>query len=133
MQKHQGTAAGVHCFLLRRDGTKDKQEIERRKSELSRSERRCAEIDGIIKRLYEDSLCGKISDDRFAVLSKDYEAEQAKLKTRIAELNAGLKAIKDRDDGLNRFLLLVDRYTEIPELTPEILNAFIDRIEVEQK
>lgn len=103
------------------------------KSELSRSERRCAEIDGIIKRLYEDSLCGKISDDRFAVLSKDYEAEQAKLKTRIAELNAGLKAIKDRDDGLNRFLLLVDRYTEIPELTPEILNAFIDRIEVGAK
>lgn len=103
------------------------------KSELSRSERRCAEIDGIIKRLYEDSLCGKISDDRFAVLSKDYEAEQAKLKTRIAELNAGLKAIKDRDDGLNRFLLLVDKYTEIPELTPEILNAFIDRIEVGAK
>ena len=103
------------------------------KCELSRSERRCAEIDGIIKRLYEDSLCGKISDDRFAVLSKDYEAEQAKLKTRIAELNAGLKAIKDRDDGLNRFLLLVDRYTEIPELTPEILNAFIDRIEVGAK
>lgn len=103
------------------------------KSELSRSERRCAEIDGIIKRLYEDSLCGKISDDRFAVLSKDYEAEQAKLKTRIAELNAGLKAIKDRDDGLNRFLLLVDRYTEIPELTPELLNAFIDRIEVGAK
>ena len=103
------------------------------KSELSRSERRCAEIDGIIKRLYEDSLCGKISDDRFAVLSKDYEAEQAKLKTRIADLNAGLKAIKDRDDGLNRFLLLVDRYTEIPELTPEILNAFIDRIEVGAK
>ena len=103
------------------------------KSELSRSERRCAEIDGIIKRLYEDSLCGKISDDRFAVLSKDYEAEQAKLKTRIAELNAGLKAIKDRDDGLNRFLLLVDRYTEMPELTPELLNAFIDRIEVGAK
>lgn len=103
------------------------------KSELIRSELRCAEIDGIIKRLYEDSLCGKISDDRFAVLSKDYEAEQAKLKTRIAELNAGLKAIKDRDDGLNRFLLLVDRYTEIPELTPEILNAFIDRIEVGAK
>ena len=103
------------------------------KSELSRSERRCAEIDGIIKRLYEDSLCGKISDDRFAVLSKDYEAEQAKLKTRIADLNAGLKAIKDRDDGLNRFLLLVDKYTEIPELTPEILNAFIDRIEVGAK
>lgn len=103
------------------------------KSELSRSERRCAEIDGIIKRLYEDSLCGKISDDRFAVLSKDYEAEQAKLKTRIAELNAGLKAIKDRDDGLNRFLLLVDKYTEIPELTPELLNAFIDRIEVGAK
>lgn len=103
------------------------------KSELSRSERRCAEIDGIIKRLYEDSLCGKISDDRFAVLSKDYEAEQAKLKTRIADLNAGLKAIKDRDDGLNRFLLLVDKYTEIPELTPEILNAFIDRIKVGAK
>ena len=103
------------------------------KSELIRSERRCAEIDGIIKRLYEDSLCGKISDDRFAVLSKDYEAEQAKLKTRIAELNAGLKAIKDCDDGLNRFLLLVDRYTEIPELTTELLNAFIDRIEVGAK
>ena len=103
------------------------------KAELNKSERRCVEIDGIIKRLYEDNLCGKISDERFTVLSKDYETEQAKLKEKIAGLNTGLKEIKEQDDGLNKFLSIVDRYTEIPELTAEILNAFVDRIYVGEK
>ncbi len=103
------------------------------KAELNRSERRCAEIDGIVKRLYEDNLGGKISDERFAVLSKDYETEQAKLKGKIAELKAGEKEFEERRNGLNDFLVLVDKYTEIPELTAEILNAFIDRIYIGAK
>ena len=83
--------------------------------------------------MYEDNLGGKISDERFAVLSKDYETEQAKLKGKIAELKAGEKEFEERRNGLNDFLVLVDKYTEIPELTAEILNAFIDRIYIGAK
>ena len=69
--------------------------ISRRKTtikvELKKSEVRFTEIDGIIKRLYEDDLCGKIGEERFAVLSKDYEIEQLMLRKRITEINAYLK------------------------------------------
>lgn len=103
------------------------------KAELKKSEVRCTEIDGIIKRLYEDNLCGKISDERFAVLSKDYEIEQSELRKRITEINAYLKENDERIDGLNKFLALVDKYTNLEELTAEILNAFIDKIYVGEK
>ena len=111
--------------------------ISRRKTtikvELKKSEVRFTEIDGIIKRLYEDDLCGKIGEERFAVLSKDYEIEQLKLRKRITEINAYLKENDERVGGLNKFLALVDKYTNLEELTAEILNAFIDKIYVGEK
>ena len=50
-------------------------ERERAKRQLAKQERRIAEIDGIVRKLYEDSYAGKLSDERFAKLSEGYEAE----------------------------------------------------------
>ena len=47
-----------------------------RKKELEAAEKRISELSAIFKRLYEDSVTGRISDERFTELSADYEAEQ---------------------------------------------------------
>lgn len=59
-----------------------------------------------------------------------YEAEQAALSVRVAELTATLEQAEEKTNGAERFLRLVRRYTEVEELTPEIVNEFIERIEV---
>lgn len=103
------------------------------KAEQRKTDARIAEIDGIIKRLYEDNLSGKITDERFSILCKDYEAEQAELKEKTKRLQESLQTEKETEENLNKFIRLVKRYMEIPELTTEILNAFIDKIYVGEK
>ena len=60
-----------------------KQIIERQKRELSKAESRYAELNTLFKRIYEDNVSGKLSDERFALLSSEYETEQNELKTII--------------------------------------------------
>ena len=61
-----------------------------KKKELEAAEKRIAELSAIFKRLYEDSVTGRISDERFTELSADYEAEQRELKERAAAIQAEL-------------------------------------------
>ncbi len=100
------------------------------KSELKRIENRCLEIDEIIRKLYEDNVRGRITDERFDILAKGYEAEKAELKEKSQQIQTALKASAQDDENLENFMRLVKRYTEIPELSREILNAFIDGIYV---
>lgn len=67
-------------------------------------------------------------EERFELLAKNYEIEQAELKQKVVELKAVLSAKEESDSGLAKFVLLVRSYTEVKELTPEILNSFIDKI-----
>ena len=54
--------------------------------EISKTEKRLSEISLIIKRLYEDSVIGKLTDERFCEMTAGYENENAALKTRVCEL-----------------------------------------------
>ena len=93
----------------------------------------CNQLDDIIANLYEDNVTGKISDERFDLLAKKYEAEQAALKSEIVELKKALDVVNDEESNIREFLKVVNGYTEIEELTPEILNNFIDRIYIGEK
>ena len=57
------------------------------KKKLDQTEKRITELDRLFKRLYEDSVNRKITGERFAILSRDYEDEQAELKVLAAELH----------------------------------------------
>ena len=89
--------------------------------------RRIKKLDKIIQRLYEDNVRGKITDERFKKLSKTYEEEQIELE-RTEMLNKELSAVKKRGDNTAEFMRLVRGYTEIIELTPEIVRTFIEKI-----
>ena len=75
------------------DGGKRRDAAKRK--ELDAAEKRIAELSNIFKRLYEDSVSGRISDERFMELSADYEAEQKKLKERAAELEKELAKTRE--------------------------------------
>ena len=104
----------------------------RQQLQLQKDEYRSKEIDSIIQKLYEDNLLGKISDERFVKLSQSYEEEQKQLQTSISDLTE--KLTKQQEDSLNisKFMARILKYTELPELTVEIVNELIDKIVIHQ-
>lgn len=98
------------------------------KAELKRLSERQEEIGKIIRKLYEDNVNGRITDERFDFLAKSYEDEGNELKTKIQEFKNALASSVQDEEKLSKFLKVVKSYTEIEELTPEILNSFIEKI-----
>lgn len=98
------------------------------RNELKKAESRLSEIGKIIVKLYEEKVCGTMPEARFELLAKNYEIEQSALKQKVESLKAGLAVAEESDDSVSKFISLVRNYTEVNELTPEILNSFIDKI-----
>ena len=98
------------------------------KAELKRLAERQEEIGRIIRKLYEDNVNGRITNERFDFLAKSYEDEGNGLKVKIQELQNALASSVQDEEKLSKFLKVVNSYTEIEELTPEILNSFIEKI-----
>jgi len=100
------------------------------KRELEQAQARISKLDEIIQRLYEDNIEGKISDERFAKMSANYEAEQHTLENRVAELQTIMTEEKESALNVDHFLTLVRKYTDIKELTAEIIREFVEKIYV---
>jgi DNA invertase Pin-like site-specific DNA recombinase len=103
-----------------------------KKDQLMRSQKRRDDLDAIIKRLYEDKVAGSLSDKRFDVLSREYEDEQENLDRQIEELQAGLDRFSEDGDKADRFIKIVRKYTDFTELTPAMLNEFVQKIVVHE-
>ena len=103
-----------------------------KKKELEAAEKRIAELSAIFKRLYEDSVTGRISDERFTELSADYEAEQKELKERAARLREELSKAQEATANAEKFMNVVRRHTTIEELTPTLLREFVEKIVVHE-
>ena len=103
-----------------------------RKKELDAAEKRIAELSAIFKRLYEDSVTGRISDERFAELSADYEAEQRQVREHAAELQAELSKAQEATVNAGKFMNIVRKYTSFEVLTPTLLREFIEKIVVHE-
>ena len=100
---------------------------------LSEGEKRITELDMIFKRLYEDNISGKLTDERFHKLSTDYEAEQAGLQAQAAMLREEIEEAESKSANVDRFLSVVRQYTDIPELTPRILHEFVEKIVIHER
>ena len=103
-----------------------------KKRELEAAEKRIGELSAIFKRLYEDSVAGRITDERFAELSADYEAEQRQVREHAAELQAELSKAQEATVNAERFMNIVRRHISFEELTPTLLREFIEKIVVHE-
>lgn len=105
-------------------------ELSSKRKELAQMQRRVDEIDKLILRIYEDNVSQKISDERFRIISNQYETEQSDLKSRIPELEQYLSEENDKTENLQQFIQKAKSMINPTELTPELLNEFIDKIVV---
>ena len=119
-----------HLIEQNEDGGKRRNAAKRK--ELEAAEKRIAELSAIFKRLYEDSVTGRISDERFMELSADYEAEQAELKGKAAALQMELSKTLEATANAEKFMKVVRRYTSFEELTPTLLREFVEKIVVHE-
>ena len=95
-----------------------------------RREQKRAELDGIIKKLYESYAIGKISEKRFDVLSAEYEQEQETLEASIQKAQADLENFEADTAKVDHFMALAKKYTDFSELTTPMINEFVDKIVV---
>ena len=101
--------------------------------EADRCQHRISELDAILKKLYEDRVFGVISDERYAAMSADYEAEAKKLNDRYNELQGLLANYTKQSRNAKDFAKLVEPYTDIAEVTAELLHTLVDKIVVHEK
>jgi len=107
--------------------------IAKSKKELEKAKNRIIEIDNLFMHIYEDNVSGKISDDRFRNLSFNYDKEQQELKLKTQQLSKDIENTEKKDTDITKFISNVKKYTEITELSPEILNELIEKIVIHQQ
>ena len=108
------------------------EETERRlkEKELKSLLARDDELDGLFERIYEDNASGKLSDDRFAKMSRRYEEEQKELSEKIKKLRSEIEKQNSRAASTDMFVSIVRKYTRARKLTPRMLNELVEKIEV---
>lgn len=102
--------------------------LQKARGELAKAKTRISTLDRIISKIYEDNVEGKISDERFATMLASYESEQSDLKTRAVELDRVIGEAKEQTENIESFLRLVRSYTEITELSAEVVHEFIEKV-----
>ncbi|MBP3447631.1 MAG: recombinase family protein [Clostridia bacterium] len=129
-----GTVASYENQFRKVLGAKQKAEVKKelsaKKKLLSKSESRIKELDLLFQRIYEDNVSKKISDERFEMLSANYETEQAELKQIIEKLSVEISETEEQSDNVERFISKVHKYFDLQELTPSVLNDMVKRVYV---
>lgn len=99
---------------------------------LSKAEKRLSELDRLFIRIYEDNVSGRISDERFTLMSKTYEDEQSELKKQIQSLRAEIDQQGQQMDNLDRFIQMTSKYVDLQKLTPYALRELVKGIYLEK-
>ena len=108
-------------------------ELSAKQKQIEKDEKRMDELDRLFRKIYEDKGSGKRNDERFYKLSDGYEAEQGQLKREIEALTAEVSQADMEVTNVAKLIAVTKKYTRIDELTPEILNAFVDKIVIHER
>ena len=101
------------------------------KTQFAQAERRLAELDRLFIRIYEDNVSGRITDERFSLMSKTYEDEQAQLKVDIHRLRQEIEVQERQIEDLEKFIQRVHKYEDLQEMTPYALRELVKGIYIE--
>ena len=82
-------------------------------------------------RIYEDNVAGRITDEKFSMMSKTYEDEQAQLKAEIQALQQEIEVQERQIENLEQFIQRVRKYEDLDELTPYALRELVKAIYIE--
>lgn len=110
-----------------------KNEIKRLDKELTKLKKRDDELDKLFQNLYEDNVLGRITNEIFRKLSNGYLKEQEEIKIQIVESDEKLISLKDSISNVDTFIKKAEEFTNITNLTHEIVNAFIEKVVVSER
>ena len=120
-------------FISQKSSSENRKELNAKLSEQGKLTKRNEELNLLFKRLYEDNVLGKVTNEQFRMLSDGYNAEQKTTVERLEQLKAEIERLKSTAINVERFVSLARRYTDIRELTPEILRTFISKIVIHER
>ena len=115
-------------MVLSADAKQRDKELAQKKKSLITKEKRLRELDILFQKVYEDNIIGKLSDEHYTALSAKYDAEQKALKPEIEKLQQELQKEESKSVNVNNFISIVKKYTDIQELTPQLVREFIEKI-----
>ena len=97
---------------------------------LGERQKQVNQMNRLIKKLYEDNISGKLNNKLFNAMLSDYPSELEALEEDIDRDNAELEGMSAKKTDVDVFMELVKKHTTFEELTPAILNEFVDKIMV---
>ncbi len=121
------------AYISSRQSAEIQREIRKQEKELAAMRKRKMELDAIFKKLYEDSVLGRITTEQFQTLSGSYMEEQNQIAAGIPQKEADIQRLRETVSGTGDFLDRAKRYTDITKLTPELLRLFVEKIVVHEK
>ena len=119
-------------LIMNRTLSKQQDDVKTLQKELAAKEHRIVELDGIIKRLYEDNFSGKLSDERYMIFSRDYENEQYTLKAEVESIRSQIAEQDSKVVNINSFVGLARKYTSFEKLNPGMLHELVEKIIVHE-
>ena len=117
-------------MLARKNDAMRQQERKRLERVIERGTRRISEIDKLIEAAFERNVLGKLEDDRYERMVKNYAQEQRELIVEVQESKVVLQKAEQQVVDLRLLLRTLRELTEVKELTPTLVNSLIERIEV---
>lgn len=120
-------------FIRQKSSAESRRELNARTVELGKLEKRNAELNTLFKRLYEDNVLGKVTNEQFRMLSDGYNEEQRMIEEEIPRLREAIESLKASVTNVEKFLEVARKYTDLKELTPEILRTFIRKIVIHER
>lgn len=120
-------------FINNKSSSENRRELSAKETELRRKEKRNSDLHALFKRLYEDNVIGKVSNEEFRMLSEGYREEQKSIKEVIPQLQKEIEELKSITVNVEKFISIAKKYTDLQELTPEILRTFISKIVIHER
>ena len=111
----------------------EKMEMEKKRTRLTDSKKKLQELERLMCRIYEDMILEKIPNTRYEILNNQYETEQGELSKEIDGLEKAIKRYEKETDRAKKFIRLIERYDNFDELTPTIINEFVEKILVHER
>lgn len=120
-------------LIYEKNSAEIKKELSQKEKELSKLVKRNDELNLLFKRLYEDNVLGKVTNEQFRMLSEIYNEEQQNITERLPDLQSDIESLKSSQTNTDTFVSISNQYTDITELTPEILHTFISKIVIHER
>lgn len=112
--------------------TQKAEAINKMRQKIANGQKRNAEIDQLIKKLYEDNVSSRLSDKHFEMMLADFEQEQTDLEKSLTDMQAEVDSFEANSMNGELFIELAKKYTDFSQLTPMMINEFIDRVLVHE-